>query len=962
MEIQNLYQLFQKSAGYETGIMIHSLNSKSPPKHIGYLQLFERARLDAFKIEAVPGIKSDTVVLLHFHQHEDSIRWFWAVIVAGYVPAISPPFTNNHDQRKKHLAHLSQLLKDPVILTTEAVIPEFLEQDLHRIHAVESLDRNFNSNGPSKRSSASACSRVLDLSIKDSDFTNHKTGASSTTSSNILPFRTFPAGYDKLPEDLAVLMLTSGSSGNAKAVCLRHGQIIHATNGRIAFHKTSSKDVFFNWIGFDHVANLTEIHLHAMLLGANQVHVAASDVLVYPLLFLRLLQEHRITYTFAPGFFLSTLIRALGQDQSTKFDLSCFKTFITGAEAIRTEPCVALTDLLQRHGTNNSFIRPGVGMTEICAGAIYSKNCPGYDKNKGLEYVANGTCTPAIQLRIHSLNDNEPLENGEIGELQLHGPAVFTEYYNNKKATEEAFTKDGWFRTGDKAFIDADGQLNIAGRAKETIIINGINYLPIDIETAIEEASIPGVTPSYTVAFADRPEGSNTEVASIVYLPENEDLDQETRTHINNTIANVCVSVCGVRPHEVFPVDKETLPKSSLGKISRAKVQTAYKIGALAHFKSTNTESIRKYRLSQRKPPTSDLEKLLFDLFTSQHNVPSETLGITDNLLAYGLDSIALVKFTSLLQSELKLSIPISLPLLNPTIQTMALALEDLQKSKTYNPFVPLRTTGTKAPLWLIHPGTGDILVFLNLAKYFTDRPVYALRACGFSPGEAPFVSIEEAVGIYHDAIKKVQQTGPYAIAAYSFGSILAFELAKMLENEGKTVSFLGVIDLPPHIAPRMRELDFVDVLLHLSYFIGLMEEADAESMSEIIQMYTHDQVLDHIIRQAPPGRMQELGLDKETLGDWAEASLALQSLGKYFEPSGTVTCMDVFVAGPWKGGFGVESREEWREKWLVPWKEFVGSEVRFHEVEGAHYTMMDKEHVHGFQKKFKVALAGRGI
>ncbi|KAL2037267.1 hypothetical protein N7G274_009956 [Stereocaulon virgatum] len=961
MEIQNLYQLFQRSAGYETGITIYPSNSKSAPKHVGYLELFERARLDAFKIEAVPGIKSDTVVLLHFNQYEDSIRWFWAVIVAGYVPAISPPFTNNHDQRKKYLAHLSQLLKDPVILTTKALIPEFLEQDLHRIHAVESLDRNFNSNGLSKRSSAIACSRVLDLSIKDSDFTNHKTGASSTTSSDMIPLRTFPAGHDKVPEDLAVLMLTSGSSGAAKAVCLRHGQIIHATYGKTTFHETSSKDVFFNWIGLDHVANLTEIHLHAMLLGADQVHVAASVVLVDPLLFLRLLQEHRITYTFAPGFFLSALVRALGQHQSTKFDLSCFKNFITGAEAIRTEPCIALTGLLQRHGTNNNFIRPGVGMTEICAGAIYSKICPGYDKGKGLEYVANGTCTPAIEMRIHSLNDNKPL-NGEIGELQLHGPAVFTEYYNNKKATEEAFTEDGWFKTGDKAFIDADGQLNITGRAKETIIINGINYLPIDIESAIEEASIPGVTPSYTVAFADRPKGSNTEVASIVYLPENEDLDLGTRIHINNTIANVCVNVCGVRPHEIFPVDKETLPKSSLGKISRTKVQTAYKTGALAHFQSANTDSIRKYRLSQRIPPTNDLEKLLLVLFTSQHNVPAETLGVTDNLLTYGLDSITLVKFSSLLQSELKLSISISLPLLNPTIQTLALAIGDLQKPKTYNPFVSLGTAGTKAPLWLIHPGTGDILVFLNLAKYFTDRPIYALRACGFSPGEAPFFSIEEAVGIYHDAIKNVQPNGPYAIAAYSFGSILAFELAKMLENEGKVVPFLGVIDLPPHIAPRMRELDFVEVLLHLSRFIGLMEELDAESMSEKMQMFTHDQVLDHIIHDAPPGRMQELGLDKETLGGWAEASLALQSLGKHFEPSGTVASMDVFVAGPWEGGFGVQSREEWRKKWLEPWKEFVDSEVRFHDVEGEHYTIMDKDHVHGFQKKLKAALAGRDI
>ncbi|KAK3172674.1 putative NRPS-like protein biosynthetic cluster [Lepraria neglecta] len=957
MEVHNLYQICQKSASYETGITIYPLNSKIPPKYIGYRELFERAALDASKIEAIPGIKADSIVLLHFNQHEDSIRWFWAFVAAGYVPAISPPFTNNVNQRKKHLSHLSELLENPIVLTTEALIPEFLDQDTLQIHAVEYLGQIPNGVESSGPSSATSSSRVLNLSLQHPTLTS---SATSNTASKT--FKNPPAGNSKAPEDLAVLMLTSGSSGNAKAVCLRHGQLVHVLNGKIALLETKEKDIFLNWIGLDHVANLIEIHLHAMLLGAEQVHVAASDVLVDPLLFLRLIHEHRVSYTFAPGFFLSTLMRALGQEQSIKLDLSCFKAFITGAEAIRTKPCVSLTEILQGHGTSDNFIRPGVGMTEIGAGAIYSKICPEYEKGKGLEYVANGTCTPAIEMRIHSLNDNKPLKNGEIGELQLHGPAVFTEYYNNKKATDEAFTEDGWFRTGDTAFIDADGQLNITGRAKETIIINGINYLPIDLETAIEEASIPGVTPSYTVAFAYRPESSNTEVACIVYLPQTEEQGSDTRTNIHDAIANVCVNVCGVRPHEVFPVDKEILPKSSLGKISRVKVQTAYKTGALAHFQMTNTESVRNYRLSQRKPPTCDTEKLLFDLFISQHNVPAESIGITDHLFAYGLDSIALVKFTTQLQSEFSLSIPMSLLLLNPTIETMARALENLQQPQTYSPVVPLQTNGTKTPLWLIHPGTGDVLVFLNLAKYFSDRPVYALRARGFSAGETPFSSIEEAVNIYHNAIKQIQPEGPYAIAAYSFGSILAFELAKIFEADGQTVPFLGVINLPPHIAHRMRELDFIGVLLHLSYFIGLMKEAHADSVSGMLRSYTHDLVLDYVMQLSPPERMHELGLDKKKLGSWAEAAFALQSLGKAFQPSGKVGCMDVFVAGPWKGGFEIESRGEWRGKWLEPWSEFARSEVRFHDVEGEHYTMMDKEHVHGFQKKLKAALAGRGI
>jgi len=876
-DVQNLYQICQKSSSYNTGVLFHHAGAKDVLSRVTYGELFEQACRDSPKILEISGIKADTIVLLHFNSHEDNIRWFWAVVAAGLVPAISPPFTNNLDQRRKHLDHLTTLLKSPVVLTIEASIPDFLYDGKLKIFAVESLKSSNNT-------------REVDhagLEIDDA--------------------RSCP-GLNKVQADLAVLMLTSGSSGNAKAVCLRHGQIIHALNGKISFHKISQEDHFLNWIGLDHVANLTEIHLQAMHAGTEQLHVPATDILVDPLSFLRLISEYRISYTFAPGFFLRSLIRLLKQEESIKLDLSCLKAFITGAEAIRTEPCATLTNLLRVHSARPSFIRPGVGMTELCAGAIYSKSCPEYDLARGLEYVSNGICTPAVNMRIMSLNTDRHLENGEIGELQINGPAVLTEYFNNAEATRAAFTADGWFRTGDTAFIDPENQLIMAGRAKETIIINGMNYLPTDLEAAVQEASIIGVTPSYTVAFAHRPEGSDTESACIVFLPSTEDIKGEVRAEIADAVANVCIDVCGVRPHEILPVTKEILPKSSLGKISRVKVQTAYKNGALAELQEINKDMIREYRVSQHKAPTTDMEILLVKHFVSQQDLPLEAVGTTTSLFNFGLDSIALVKFCAKLQQELDLQIPLSLPLLNPTIETMALALEKLQQPQIYDPVIRL-TDGPCKPLWIIHPGTGDILVFLNLAKYFRNRPLYAFRARGFSPGEEFFTSIEEAVTIYHAEIKKIQPNGPYAIAGYSWGAMLAFEIGKLLEANKDTVSFLGVIDLPPHISESIRRLDFVEVLTHLSYFLGLMSEGHADAVSPMLRKYTHAQALDYVLQLAPPDRLEALCLDSAKMEQWAKAAYQLQSLATEYEPKGSVECMDVFVAAPWKGGFGATSK-----------------------------------------------------
>ena len=119
------------------------------------------------------------------------------------------------------------------------------------------------------------------------------------------------AGNTKTKQDIAILMLTSGSTGNPKAVCLHHGQILYSLRGKSMRHGTTCHDVFLNWTGLDHVANLIEIHLHATALAASQIHISGSDVLADPTLFLQVVHSTRTTYTFAPNFFLAALVRTI---------------------------------------------------------------------------------------------------------------------------------------------------------------------------------------------------------------------------------------------------------------------------------------------------------------------------------------------------------------------------------------------------------------------------------------------------------------------------------------------------------------------------------------------------------------------------------------------------------------------------------------------------------------------------
>ncbi|KAI4170001.1 MAG: hypothetical protein LQ346_008908 [Caloplaca aetnensis] len=924
----NLSQLLDRAAVDPAGhgVSVYPPRDIQSSKRITYAGLLELAKANASLLPTV-NPKSDRIVLLHFDNHFDNIEWLWSTLIAGYTPAISTPFTNDLEQRKKHIVHLRTLLKNPIILTSRHLVPEFLGIDGLRLKCIE------------------------DIKGRKGDLLD-----------------TF-SGFSKTAASTAVLMLTSGSTGNAKAVCLRHGQLLRSIKGKSEHHGISKSDSFLNWIGLDHVANLTESHLHAMLHASEQVHVQAADLLVYPQRFLSLISKHRITHTFAPNFFLASLRAVL--ETSDPFppgeepDLSHFRILISGGEANVVETSERLTTLLRKYKLPATLevIRPGFGMTETCAGSIYNKACPSYDVQHNLEFNSLGTCIPGLAMRVRT-DEGRPAAAHELGSLELSGEVLFREYYNNPEATAEAFTEDGWFITGDRAIMDENGYLHLTGRSKESIIINGVMYFPHELETAIESANVQGLTPSYTAVFPHRPKGHQTEVLCIIYLPTYRPDDVLARVSATDEVSRISMMQCGVKPHQILPLEPSLLSKSSLGKLSRTKIRTAFESGLYLKYQEENDGIIRHYRAAQRRAPSNVVEATIMRLFAELFGLAEDEIGTNTSLFEMGVSSIEIIKLKTQIQHALSLraEIPVITMMTNPTIESLAAALKKLEEPKAYDPVVTLQAGGTKTPLWLVHPGVGEILVFLNLAKYIVDRPVYALRARGFDEGETFFKDIPDIIQSYHTAIKAKQPSGPYAVAGYSYGAMLAFNITKALESQGDHVPFLGVFNLPPHIKFRMRQLDWTEVILNLSYFLDLMPEDYAHEISPAMHNLPRSGVLDFIISQAPPGRMAEMALDKQKLATWADLAHNLHAIARDYDPAGTVARMDVFYAVPLAAV--AKSKPEWLEEHLSRWSDFVAEEAppRFHEVEGAHYTMLSPVHVFSFQKTLRAVLQERGI
>jgi fatty-acyl-CoA synthase len=171
------------------------------------------------------------------------------------------------------------------------------------------------------------------------------------------------------------------------------------------------------------------------------------------------------------------------------------------------------------------------------------------------------------------------LDVGVEGEICVKSPGVMQGYYNNPEATARVLSPDGWLRTGDLGFLDAEGYLYITGRLKDVIILGGENVVPADIEEVVDR--VPGVR--YSAAVGLDSERTGTQRLHVVAELRNEsaDDDAEYRDLVREIVARVH-SARGHRPSKVLLVRSGTIPKTSSGKIQRSRLAQMIQGGELA--------------------------------------------------------------------------------------------------------------------------------------------------------------------------------------------------------------------------------------------------------------------------------------------------------------------------------------------------------------------------------------------
>ncbi|WP_330330523.1 non-ribosomal peptide synthetase [Streptomyces sp. NBC_00536] len=860
------------------------------------------------------GLRPRDKVVLILERPQEFITAFWAAVLGGFVPCPMAPLRGDQDRWAAQLAHVNTLLDGPLVVSNGSLAAE-----LPPVAGLEVA--------------------VLDGLYDDGLYDDGQHGAG--------PYGTGPAEpyTGGSADDTAVLVLTSGSTGNSKAVMLTHANLLASMAAKNGHHRLTAADTTMNWVSFDHVAALLECHLLPLSVGCRQVHVEAPVVLGEPLEFLRLASRHGVTMTFTPNFLLGQLNSSTDRLRTTgeRLDLSALRQIISGGEAVVRTTGETFLERFAPYGLAPGALWPAFGMTETCAGSVYSREFPAADP--GAEFASLGTPVQGLRLRIAG-PDDRPLPPGEVGELQLSGPMITSGYHNNEEATREAFTADGWFRSGDLGRLD-DSRLTLVGRSKDSVIVNGVNYFSHELETSLEQ--LDGVAGSYVAAFPTRGAGSDTEELVVAFHCEADGRDEAGLHRVITAVRNSVVMQWGFRPSLVLALPREAFPKTSLGKIQRALMRRRLETGAYDAVRDRLADLTLRM-LGGYTAPEGATERVLAEIYAEMFGVDPASVSATANFFDLGGTSLDILRLRSKVARRLgAVGLSVITVLTAPTVRALAARLTTAgapAAPREYDPVVPMQSAGTKTPLFCVHPGVGEVLVFVNLAKYFAgDRPFHALRARGFNEGEKPFATFEQMVDCYVSAIRARQPQGPYAVAGYSYGAAVAFEIAKALRAEGERVDFVGSFNLPPHIKYRMDELDFAETAANLALFLDLVGKKEARELPGVLRGLPCEEQVGRLLELAAPERIAELDLDADRFAAWAEVAARLTELGRTFEPSGTVPSMHVFYATPLRG-----TKQDWLDHELRRWDEHTTGPNRYVEVPGEHYTLMSPRHVSTFQ------------
>jgi amino acid adenylation domain-containing protein len=735
---------------------------------------------------------------------------------------------------------------------------------------------------------------------------NPDTGKASLTSSS-----TTPVTVTLSPEDSAYIFFTSGTTGTPKGVLGCHQGLSHFLNWQRSTFAITPQDRVAQLTGLSFDVVLRDIFLP--LISGAALCLPGVDDNLSPMRVLPWLENQQISLMHT----VPTLIQSWLMDVPRGISLRSLRLLFSAGEPLTDTLIKQWRSAFPESGQIINLYGPTETTLAKCYYPVPSNPLP------GVQPV--GSPLPETQALIFTPN-SQLCGIGEAGEIVFRTPFRTKGYINADPGQLSKFAKNPFrdddtdllYYTGDRGRYRLDGTLEILGRIDQQIKIRGVRIEPGEISATINQN--PLIKASVVIAREDIP-GNKCLVAYVV--PNSPDLNiSELRQFLKQRLPDYMIP-------SAF-VTLEALPVTANGKIDKR----ALPAPTLDQQQSAQTFVA----------PRNDIEKQLVAIWEKILGV--QTISVTDNFFELGGHSLLALRLLSEIETGLGKSLTLATLFVAQTVEQLAISLGSEEKSRTCSSLVPIKTAGTKPPLFLIHAIWGNILFYRELVSYLPpDQPVYGLEAKGLDGKAAPITSVPEIAAYYIEAMRTVQPHGPYFIGGHSFGAIVAFEIAQQLHNQGEKIGTLAILDMDAPAVPESNSSASNSKLSNLQHFLNL---GIADQFNYVLpRLQWHLTVGKVSIFYKLYLRYITRSLASLRVLNVAEANKQAQ---KSYIPSsvypGTVTLFRTFD----------DQSEDFEQDKEWGWNQ-LAHKVEIHEVPGTHNTVMQAPNVKVMSEKLTLCL-----
>ncbi|PHM36579.1 non-ribosomal peptide synthetase [Xenorhabdus innexi] len=707
---------------------------------------------------------------------------------------------------------------------------------------------------------------------------------------------------------LAYVIYTSGSTGLPKGVMIEHRSVNRLVINS-AYADIDRNDCVAHCANVAFDASTWEIW--SALLNGGRLYVVPQSVLLDPVRLCHSLSKGKVTALWlTTGLFneyLNTLTPLFGQ----------LRYLLVGGDVL--DPMKI--QQMQLAGSRPVHLINGYGPTESTTFATTYEIPSAIDVTRSIPIGR-----PIANTRIYILDPyGQPAPLGVIGEIHIAGAGVARGYLNNSSLTTERFLLDPYsiepdarmYKTGDLGRWLPDGNIEYLGRNDFQVKIRGFRIELGEIESRLMKCH--GVREAVVIIREDTfNEKTGTQKRLVAYLLPHTNaklVPHELRQQLTQHLAEYMLP-------SAF-VTLEAFPLTPNGKLDRQALPVPDSSAMIVHGYVA---------------PTGETEIVLAQIW--QELLGLERVGRYDHFFELGGHSLLAVQLINRMREQ-EMEIPLTALFTHPTLCDLATAVGK-SFAEPASPFdanpVPLSPSGSLSPLFLVHETSGDPLVYSPLATLLPpELPVYALQALGIHTLEQPPASIEELAACHIQAIRRIQPQGPYRLAGWSIGGLIAYEIAQQLIGDGETVEFLSMIDTYNHAGHDAGENSFnedqtneertaAQIALIIDSLRTQKNINDEQALEALHRFNSLEQVIDYCIEH----QWLPTNITRQDILLRTYTAELLTRLGQNYIPAKSSLPVHLYTAED------LNNTDNWRG-----WRDLVGQNSVLCPIGGTHFSIM---------------------